>query len=106
MSNGTRYTPSGPDAEAAIEVEIPVPAGTVCLRIPYSAFAPAFRTLSDGREDMFRTFNNQKLGIWPKLSRKIPLLNGGDVYTVTADDLGWGQKSAPARSATTDLVAN
>jgi hypothetical protein len=106
VSDGTRYTPSGPGAEAAIEVEIPVPAGTVCLRIPFSALAQAFRTGSDGCEDMFLTFNNQKLGIWPKLSRKIPLLNGGDVYTVTADDLGWGPKSPPARHAATDLVAN
>ena len=95
MSDGARYAPPGPGAEAAIEVEIPVPGGTVCLRIPYSALAQAFRTISDGREDMFRTFSNQKLGIWPKLSRKIPLLSGGDVYTVTADDLGWGPKSAP-----------
>jgi hypothetical protein len=106
MSDGTRYAPPGPGAEAAIEVEIPVPAGTVCLRIPYSALAQAYRTRSDGREDMFRTLNNQNLGIWPKLARKIPTLKAGEVYTVTAADLAWDYKSVPANGTAACLIAN
>ncbi len=93
MSEGAIYAPPGPDAEAAIEVEIPVPVGTVYFRIPFSAFSQVFRTVSDGREDMFRTFSNLKLGIWPKLSKKVPSMSAGEVYTVTAEDLRWGERS-------------
>jgi hypothetical protein len=95
MRSEAIYAPPGPGAEAAIEVEIPIANGSVYFRIPFSSFSQAFRTASDGRTDMFRTFSNLKLGIWPKLSRKIPSMNAGDVYTVTADDLSGGAAAAP-----------
>jgi hypothetical protein len=87
MSEGARYAPSGPGTEAAIEVEIQVPGGPVYFRIPFSTFAKAFRTASDSREDMFKTFIDKNFGIWPKISQKVPLMFVGDVYTVTPQDL-------------------
>jgi hypothetical protein len=90
MTERASYAPPGPDAEAAIEVEIPAPEGAVYFRIPFSSLSRVFHTPTDSRADMFRTFGNLKLGIWPKLSKKIPSMNVGEVYTVTADDLGWG----------------
>jgi hypothetical protein len=55
MTEGARYAPSGPDAEAAIEVEIDGPAGAVFLRIPASTFAKAFGTVGDSRGQLFNT---------------------------------------------------
>src|ERR1700690_2554544 len=50
LKEGARYVPAGPDAEAAIEVEIENPDGMVYLRIPASTFAKAFGTVGDSRE--------------------------------------------------------
>ena len=88
MSEGARYASPGPDAEAAIEVEIEVPGGPVYFRIPASTLSRAFGLASDSREAMFKVFIDKKFGIWPKLSAKIPRMFVGEVYTVTAQDLG------------------
>jgi hypothetical protein len=87
MSKGARYTPPGPDAEAAIEVEIENPDGVVYLRIPASTFAEAFGTVGDSREQLFGAFISRKFGIWPKLASKVSKLLGGEMYTVLPRDL-------------------
>jgi hypothetical protein len=87
MIHGAKYTPPGPGAEAAIEVEIQVPEGTVYLRIPFSVFSKVFSTASDRRELMLKAFIDKNLGIWPMLSKKIPSMLAGEVYTVTVQDL-------------------
>jgi hypothetical protein len=87
MNEGARCVPPGPDAEAAIEVEIQVAEGPVYLRIPFSTFAKAFGTASDSREDMFKTFIDKKFGIWPRIAKTVPLMLVGEVYTVTVQDL-------------------
>jgi hypothetical protein len=87
MGDGARYAPPSQNAEAAIEVEIHVAEGPVYFRIPFSTFAKAFRTASDSREDMFKTFIDKKFGIWPKISQKVPLMFVGEVHMVTPQDL-------------------
>jgi hypothetical protein len=87
MREGATYAPSGPGAEAAIEVEIQVPGGPIYFRIPFSSFAKAFGLTSDSREDVFKVFIDKKFGIWPKLSAKVPRMLVGEVNTVTAQDL-------------------
>jgi hypothetical protein len=58
---------------------------------------PTGTSQSDGRADMFRAFSNLKFGICPKLSKKLPILSAGEVYTVTADLLSWSVDTpAPA----------
>jgi hypothetical protein len=87
MSEGARYAPPASGAEAAIEVEIHVSEGPVYFRIPFSTFAEAFGTTGNSREEMFKTFIDKKFGIWPKISKKTPLMFVGEVYTVTPQDL-------------------
>jgi hypothetical protein len=94
VQTGAIYTPPGPDTEAAIEVEILGPKGSVYFRIPFSAFSEVFHTVSDSRENMFRAFSNPKYGILPKLSKRLPQLSAGGVYTVTAKDLRWDMDGA------------
>ena len=91
MTDGASYAPPGPGTEAAIEVEFSVPEGKAHFRIPFSAFSEVFHTVSDSREDMFRTFSNPKLGIWLRLFEKRALMVVGEVYTVTAEDLSLGE---------------
>jgi hypothetical protein len=87
MSEGARYAPSGPGAEAAIEVEMDGPAGPVFLRMPASTFAKVYGTIGDSRDRLFGVFINKKADIWPKLWKKVPGLSAGEVYTVTPEDL-------------------
>ena len=95
MSAAASYAPPGPHSEAAIEVAISVSEGVAHFRIPFSSLSQVFHTISDSRENMFRTFNNSRLGIWSKLLQKRPLPTPGEVYTVTAEDLSWGESIKP-----------
>ena len=87
LSEGATYAPAGPDAEAAIEIEIQKAAGPIYFRIPASTFAAAFGKTGDSREHLFRAFIAKKFNIWPKLSKKVTCVPVGELYTVTPQDL-------------------